>query len=148
VGHNPESLSFVRSSAIVCSDNSPSAHEPQRGQFSDDGSEITAGNKSWHVFKQNGLRLYVANNVARRRPHVPRVIFSGSTTRDAERLAGKASCNHVRNASVLPGCTGLNELTDIAEDGGDGQVSVSDSGGNDLLAVFVPFNIAAWLPTE
>jgi hypothetical protein len=69
-------------------------------------------------------------------------------SRAAERLAGKARCNHVRNSSVLVGRTGLCELTHVSEDWGDRKESVSDACGNDSLAVVVPFDIADRSPSE
>jgi len=66
----------------------------------------------------------------------------------AEWLAWKPARNHVRNASILLGCTGLYELTHVSENGGAGEVSVCDSRGNDALAVFVPFDIATGFPSE
>jgi hypothetical protein len=135
-------------SAVGSSDNTPSPHIPQRGQVSDDGSEITAGNKSRHVFKQNGSRLYSANDFTGCGPHVSLVICGSLLAGDGEGLAGKARCNHVRNASVLLGCTGLNELTHVSEDRSDGQVSVCNSGSDNALAIFVPLDIANWPPSE
>ena len=120
----------------------------QRGQVSNDGSKVAAGNKSWHVFKQNGFRLYDANNVCRGGPHVALVIGPGLLSGDGEWLAGKARANHIRNSSVLLGCTGLNELTHISEDWRGSQVSVADSGGDDFLAILVPFDITARLPAQ
>jgi hypothetical protein len=90
----------------------------------------------------------VANNVPSCRPHISLVIGRKLPSCHAEGLAGKACCNHVRNASVLLGCTGLNELTHVSEDRGDGQVSVCDSGSDNALAVFVPLDIATGLPSK
>jgi hypothetical protein len=148
VGHDPEPVSFVWRTAVGSSNNAPFPHIPQRGQVSDDGSDIATGNKSWHVLKQNGLRLYVANAVPCCWPHVAFVVGSSLLAGNGEWLAGKACCNHVRKSSVLPSGTGLHELTHVSEDWRGWQVSVCDSGGNNALAVFVPFDIANRLPTK
>jgi ribosomal protein L27 len=148
VGHDPESFPAVGRSAVGCADNTPSAHIPQVGQVTDDGSKVAAGNKSSHVFKQNGCRLYAANNVGGCGPHVAFVGIRELLSSDAEGLAGKACANHVCNSSVLLSCTGLCELTHVSKDRGAGQEAVCDALGNDALAVVVPFDIADVSPTE
>jgi hypothetical protein len=90
----------------------------------------------------------VANDFFSCGPHVPDVSPCELIACDGEWLAGKACANHVRNASVLLGCTGLCELTHISEDGGAVQVSVCDSGSNDALAVFVPLDVSDMRPPQ
>lgn len=63
-------------------------------------------------------------------------------------LTGEACRNHVRKSSVLESGTGLHELTHVAKDRGGWQVSVSDSSGDDLLAVVVDLDIPDWSPAE
>lgn len=148
MGGDPEAVALVRSANVGSSENSPAAHVPQRGQVSDDGSDISAGNKSGDVFKQNGLRLYAANDLNGCGPHVSLVGVSELLAGDGKWLTGKARANHVRNSSVLVGCTGLCELTHVSEDGGAVQVSVSDSGSDDALAVFVPLDVSDMGPPQ
>jgi hypothetical protein len=148
VGSNPKPLAFVISSGVDSSQNSPFPHIPHRGQVSEDGVDISAGNKSRDVLKLHGFRLYDANDFSGCGPHVSHIVVSSLLSCNAEGLAGKARTNHVRNASILFGCTGLNELTHVSEDWGVGEVSVCDSRGNNALAVFVPFDIATGFPSE
>jgi hypothetical protein len=67
---------------------------------------------------------------------------------DAKGLAGKARANHVRNSSVLLGCTGLHELTHVRKDWSGIEVSVGNPGGNDSLAVFVPLDVSDMGPAK
>jgi hypothetical protein len=148
VGHDPQALSFVRSFGIVSSHNSPLAHVPQVGQVTNDCSNVTAGNKSSNVFKENGFRPYCANDFNGFRPHVSVIVFCELSTCNAEWLAREACRNHICKSSVLFSCTGLNELTNVSEDWGGWQESVSDSSCDDALAVFVPFDIADRFPSK
>jgi hypothetical protein len=148
VGHDPEPVALVRSAGMSCSQNSPAPHIPQRGQVSEDGSEIAAGNKSRDVLKQNGSRLYPANDLSGCWPHIAFVVGSSLLACDAERLAGETCANHVRNSSILVSGTGECELTHVSEDGRGWQVSIRDSGGKHALAVVIPFDVADAIPSE
>ena len=148
VGNNPESLSQVRRAKLGCSQNSPPSHIPQRGQVGKDCPDVSSAKEAWHVLKQDASRSNDANNVPRGGPHISLVVFCGLLSGNGEGLAGKARSNHVRNSSVLLGCTGLCELTHISENWRGRQVSVCDAGRDDALAVVAKFNIAAWLPAK
>jgi hypothetical protein len=148
VGNNPESVAPMWRSGVASSQNSPPSHIPQRGQVTEDGSKVTAGNKPADVLKEYGFRLYAANDLSRCGPHVAAVVCGLLLSCNTERLAREACANHVRKSSVLVSGTGLCELTHVAKDRGGRQESVTNSGGDDSLAVVVPFDVSDCGPAE
>ena len=134
--------------AGTCRYAAPASHEPHFGQVGEDDSEVSGSKESCDVLQEQVFWSYCANDGFGCWPHVALVRFGKLLARNAEWLAGKACANHVRNASVLVGCTGLNELTHVSEDRGFVQVSVCDSRGNDSLAILVPLDVSDMLPSH
>jgi len=56
-------------------------------------------------------------------------------------LARKTCRNHVDKALVFFSCTGLDEVVNVSKDGGFVEEAVLDSLREDLLTVFVPFDV-------
>jgi hypothetical protein len=63
-------------------------------------------------------------------------------------LARKACCKYVDKARVFFRCTGLDEVVNVAKDGGFVEEAVFDPLREDLLTVGFPLDITYRLPTE
>jgi hypothetical protein len=61
---------------------------------------------------------------------------------DGKWLARESSGNDINQPLIARGEPFTDECFDIAEDGSVGQDSVTDSGGNDSLAIVVPLHIS------
>ena len=145
VGQNPQPFTPVRGTDIVSSQHCPPNTVPERGQVTDDLPEVGAsipGKQSWNVLSEHVSGSNLAYNVAEGGPHVSLVCVSALLAGAGEGLAGKAACNHVRNASVL-GCPASgDELSDIPEDGSHIDAAVRLAGLEDLLTVGLPLDVA------
>jgi hypothetical protein len=148
VGHNPPPQALVMSAGIGARYASVASHIPHCGQIGEDDSGVSASKEPWDVFQLDSLRSNTANDIRGCWPHVSFVAFGKLFSGNCEWLAGKARCNHVRNSSILVGCTGLCELTHVSEDWRGWQDAVADTSSNDSLAILVPLDIADWAPSE
>jgi hypothetical protein len=141
VSQYPESFTSVRGTHIVCSEHTPSCIEPCFGQRSEDFAEVSRIKQTWDVLQQRVSGSNIANTFDRLRPLVPFVFFAPAFSRNAKWLAGKACRNHIDIALVFFRCTGLDEVVNVAKDWGFVEEAVFDPLREDLLTVFVPFDV-------
>jgi len=113
---------------------------PKSAQVFDNHGQIAAD--SGHIFKQYESGLNNSNDCCCGRPLVafiaPPLAFSGN----AEWLAWEAGGKDVNQSRIDCGIPITDECFDIAEDRCIGQDTITDSGGEDSLAIIVPFNIS------
>jgi hypothetical protein len=110
----------VRGTDIVSSQHTPSDTVPERGQVTDDLAEVASSipaKEPWHVLSEHVSGSNLAHHFGELRPKIAVVGTPPALSCERERLAGKASRNHVRNASVLSGVARSNELPHVSEDG-------------------------------
>jgi hypothetical protein len=134
----------VRGTAIVSSQHTPSDTVPERGQVTDDLPEVASsipGKETWHVLSKHVSGSNLPHHFSELRPEVAAVCGSLSLSRDREGLTGKASRNHVRNASVLSGVARSNELPDVPEDGGRINAAVLNPLREDRLTETFNFDV-------
>jgi hypothetical protein len=135
----------VRGTDIVSSQHTPPDTVPERGQVTDDPSEVASsipGKESWHVLSEHEAGSNLPHHFGELRPKIAFVCASLSLSCNGEGLARKAPRNHVRKASVLSGVACSNELPDVPEDGGRINAAVCNPRLEDRLAVRVDFDIA------
>jgi hypothetical protein len=118
---------MVWSSGIVRPQHTPPSIIPQRGQVTEHGSEISMRfrQETWDVFQERESRSYNANGIPRGRPHVARVVLASLLSGAAERLARKSGCNDINHALIRFGVPITDECSDIAEDRGVWDESIS-----------------------
>jgi hypothetical protein len=98
VGQDPQPLSTVRSPNLGRAEHAPFRMEPQRGKVGKDVGEPKR-NVSCDVLEEPKPSARFVEDSAHVRPKVPRVIGSGSTARDAERLAWVTASDEIHCAT-------------------------------------------------
>lgn len=95
----------------------------------------------WDVFQQAELRSYDANTLDGCGPHISLVICSEVLASDRERLTWESARDEMNSSSILSRESSV-KFPNISEDRGVVKDAVPDSGLDDFLTVFIPFDIA------
>jgi hypothetical protein len=93
----------VRGANIVSSQHTPSDTVPERGQVTDDLSEVASsipGKESWHVLSEYVSGSNLPHHFGELRPEVSVVVTSLALSCDREGLARKATAAYVSQAAI------------------------------------------------
>ena len=118
------------SAGVVSSQHSPPSINPQAGQLPEKASQVgvpfsaVSSKQTWDVLSEDPSGLNFPNDLEEGRRHVALVVVGSASSGDGEGLAGKAACNHLRNASVLTGVAVSHEGAHVSEDWEGSQASI------------------------
>jgi hypothetical protein len=143
LGHQPPPVAEVGRSSIGSGYNSPFRVIPDFGQLSDHGAaiwwpSITSHKDAWHVLQDDEFWSHLPNDAECIGPEVPVIIGAPAESGVAMWLTREASTENIHRST--PGSSV--ETFDVVPDGSVVEVAVSDTGLDDLLAVFVPLDVA------
>jgi len=138
VRHKPPPLSEVWRSGFGSRNNCESTLIPELGKLSDHGSPIPVSKDAWHVLQHDEAWSHLANDSERIGPQISVVRCPGPLPGNAMRLAGEASRDEIHASTPGSPVKGL----DIVPDGGIVEQSVPLTPLDDLLAPFVPLDVA------
>jgi hypothetical protein len=116
----------------------PEAVIPCFGKLPDHGSSIPVSKDAWDVLQQDEAGSHLPNDSKGVGPEITFITFSPALSGDGVGLARESSRNEVHQASALPTVEGRY----IGPDGGVVEQPVSDSGLDDLLAVFIFLHVS------
>jgi hypothetical protein len=100
------------------------------------------------ILQEDQRRINAANGFNRCRPLVPGVIGAEHLSGKRKGLTGKSRRNNVNHSPIFAGVTHVVERVNIPEDRGGMQITVSDSGFEDFLAIGFEFDIAERSPVQ
>jgi len=118
VGQYEHALSCVWGANGARAEHAPFRIEPERGQVTEDGSEVAVVNESWTVLQERESWSNHAKAFGSLGPHVAGVVGSGSLPGDAERLAGESGGDDIHSSSEPRAVAGSEKLSDVPEDRG------------------------------
>lgn len=139
----------MRRSCMVRSQTTPLRIVPQRGQVSEDGSEVAVRRRkqSWYVFQECVGGTYFAKNVGCRGPHVTGVVHGSLSARNTKGLAGKSSSNDLDHAFIRFRVL-FAEFADVTKYRSFGEDAIDNPLVQNLLAVLIVFNVADGTPAK
>jgi len=97
---------------VFRSQHAPFRIVPERGQVSENGSEVGVSNETWDVLQEREARSYLANDPSGIGPEIALVSVGLALAGDTERLARKTGGNAIDAAAPGGAVEGFNIVPD------------------------------------